>query len=192
MKQIESFFWGIVAALGALFLQLIIFIGSSILFEGNKEISFDAISLIPAFIISFAFIEEIFKYIVISKMVESYSLHRSFIVNSLFIGLGFAFTEFLLLSSVGNLPDRKILAELATVHIGTSGLIGYLIAIKNPNKIKTFIWITFLATFFHAGYNSLITQREFVQNYMILALLAFLVFYNILNLFRIESKLAQE
>lgn len=192
MKQIESFFWGIVAALGALFLQLIIFIASSIFFEGRKEISFETITLIPAFIISFAYIEELFKYIIISKVVESYSLHRSFIVNSWIVGVGFAFTEFLLLTSVGNLPDRKILMELATVHIGTSGLIGYLVAIKNPNKVNTLIWVTFIATLFHAGYNALITKREFVQNYLIMFLLAFLVFYNILNLLRIKSKLAQD
>lgn len=192
MKQIESFFWGIVAALGALFLQLIIFIGSSIFLEGKQEVSFETIALVPAFIISFAFIEELFKYIIISKVVESYSLHRSFIINSLLVGMGFAFTEFLLLSSVGNLPDRKILTELATVHIGTSGLIGYLVAIKNPKKISTLIWVTFAATFFHAGYNTLITKREFVQNYLIMFLLAFLVFYNILNLLRIKSKLAQD
>lgn len=192
MRQLESFFWGIVAALGALFLQLVVFI-SFLTFSGKNEIiSFDTLSLLPAFIIPFAFIEELFKYVIISKMIETYSLHRSFIVNSLFVGLGFAFTELMLLANVGTLPEKRILAELATVHLGTSGLIGYLVATSNPNKIKTTIWILLLATFFHAGYNLLITERNLAQNYIIIFLLAILVFGNIFNLLRIESKLAQE
>lgn len=190
MRQIESFLWGIIAALGALFVQLIIFIGFTTFAFQSSQVSFSIISSLPQFIIAFAFIEETFKYIIISRRVEIYSLERSFIINALFVGAGFAALEFLLLANIGALPERKILIELATIHLGTSGLMGYLVAIKNPKKIGAFLYATILATIFHAGYNLLIEKRDFFQNYIILFLLALLVFFNLFNLFRIKSKLA--
>lgn len=190
MKQIESFLWGIIAALGALFLQLTTLVTFSLFATKNLELQFTDVVNLPGFIIAFAFIEESLKYIVISKKIESYSLERGFIVNSLFTGLGFAAIELMLLASLGNMPENQILIELATLHIGTSGIIGYLVALKNPQKISTFVISAFFTTLIHAGYNLLVLKRDSIQNYAILAILGFLLAYNLLNLLRIRRKLA--
>lgn len=192
MRQLESFFWGIIAALGALFAELVIYIVFSTFFPQVAQLSYDALSSLPAFIIAFAFTEELFKYIIIAKRIDTYSFERTFVVNALMVGLGFAATEFMLLSSIGNMPENKILLELATIHIGTAGIMGYLVAIKNPKRIRTFLQTAIIATTFHAGYNLLIEKRELLQNYLILSLLGFLVIYNLFNLLRVKSKLAQE
>ena len=190
MRQIESFFWGIIAALGALFVQLLVFIGFSFFSNSQTEFTFSQLFILPQFVIAAAFIEETFRYLIISKVVEMYSLSKSFIINSLFVGLGFAATEFLLLETSGNLPNNQILSELAIVHIGISGIIGYLVAVKNPQRVWTFIYVVTLATILHSSYNFLIQKREFFQSYPILILLGLIILTNLFNLLRINRKLA--
>jgi hypothetical protein len=192
MRQFESFFWGIIAALGALFVQLMIFIGFMTFNNPAANTSFSALYLLPQFIILSALIEESFKYLIIAKRIELYSLEKSYVVNSLLVGLGFAATELWLLSSQATLPSPQILSELAIIHIGTAGLIGYLVATKNPKKFSTFLGAITLVTFFHAGYNFLIQKRGLAENYLILALLGFLIAINLINLLRISRKLAQD
>lgn len=190
MRQLESFFWGIIAAIGALFIELVIFsVASAVL--PQAAVSFNFLSFLPISIIAFAFIEEVFKYVIISQRVETYSFQLSFVFNSLCVGLGFAASELLLLKSTGNLPPFSIAAELATIHMGTAGLIGYMVAFRNPRKFSSLLQITVLATVFHASYNLLITQRELLQNYLIVSLLGILVFSNLWNTLRIKGKLAQ-
>ena len=192
MRQLESFFWGIIAALGALLVQLVFFIGLTASSATSVETSFSQLFILPHFIILAASIEEMLKYLVISKRVELYSLEKSYIVNSLFVGFGFIATEAWLLMNAGTLPSNQILAELAIVHLGTAGIIGYLVATKNPKKISTFLYTIFIVTLFHASYNFLIQHRGHYQNYIIFFLLALLVSINLLNLLRISHKLAQD
>ncbi len=167
MRQLESFFWGIIAALGALFVELLIFIGLSTYNSSMSNVSFSQLFLLPGFVIVAAATEEMFKYLIIAKRVDLYSLEKSYIVNALFVGLGFAATEFWLLASSGALPSRQILGELAILHLGTAGIIGYLVATKNPKRVSTFLYTISLVTFFHASYNFLIQKREYAQNYLI-------------------------
>ena len=192
MAQIESIFWGIIAALGALVVELVFFIGSSIYFSPSAEISFSQFFIIPQFIIVAACIEEIFKYIVISKGIERLSFEKSYITNSLFAGLGFFGVEMALILMSKGLPGFRALIEIAIVHVGTSGLIGYFVAIKNPKKIATFLLAIVFAVAFHASYNLLLLKREYVQNYSIFAILGVLILINVVNFFRISNKLAQE
>ena len=170
MAQIESIFWGIIAALGALVIELVFFIGSSIYINPTMEISFSQFFIIPQFIIVAACIEEIFKYIVISKRIERLSFEKSYIINSLLVGLGFFGVEIMLILTSKNLPAVQFLIEIAILHMGTSGLIGYFVAIKNPKKITTFLLAIIFAVAFHASYNLLILKREYVQNYLIFAI----------------------
>ncbi len=192
MRQMESFFWGIIAALGALVIELIAFIYFSIFSFHQADISFSALFIIPKFIILGVFIEESFKYIIISKCVERMSLGRSYIINSLFVGLGFFLTEIGLASTTGVLPRANILTEVAIIHIGTAGLIGYIIATKNPKRLWVFLYTLIWASFFHGSYNFLITNRTSTINYVIFALLGMLLLINILNIIRINKKLAQD
>lgn len=193
MRQLESIFWGIIAALGALVIELIAFIGISAYINPDFTLSFSQFFIVPQFIIFFACIEELFKYIIISKRIEMLSLEKTYVINSLLVGLGFFGVELILISmSTKVLPTWTILAEIAILHMGTSGLIGYVVAIKNPKKFSTLLYVLPVAVFFHASYNLLTIKREYWQNYAIFALLGLLILINISNLLRISRKLAQQ
>ena len=184
----ESFLWGIIAALGALVIEITAFFAFSA--YKNTEISFNIFFAIPPFILISACIEEFFKYIIISKKVESFSLEKSYIVNSMLVGLGFFGVELgLIYISNEILPAWKILAEIAILHIGTAGLIGYIIAVKNPHKFFTFLFALSIAVAFHAAYNFLVIKREFLQNYAVFCLLGLIILINIVNFFRISGKI---
>ena len=192
MRQLESFFWGIIASLGALIVELIVFIGFSISTDPTANISFSQLFLVPQFIIIGACIEEIFKYIIISKRIEMLSMQRSYIVNSFLVGLGFFSIELGLILTNGIALQIRPLSEIAIIHIGTAGLIGYIVATKNPKKVGTFIYAMIFAAFFHSTYNLLILKRTFIIDYAIFALLAMLILINIVNFIRINNKLAQD
>lgn len=192
MAQIESFFWGIIAALGALVAELIVFIGFSAYTGITADISFSQLFMIPGFIIVGACLEEIFKYIVISKRIEMLSLNRSYLINSFLVGLGFFSIELGLISMIGAIPPINLLMEIAIIHIGTSGLIGYIVATKNPRKASTFVSAIVFNTLLHSTYNFLILDRTFILNYLVFTLLSFILFLNFVNLIRINNKLAQE
>jgi len=192
MKQLESFFWGIIAALGALVIELIVFIFFSGLTNQPTNFSFATLFAIPQFIILAACIEEAFKYIVISKRIELLSLRRSYLINSFFVGLGFFGIELGMAAMTSSLPEAKLLAEIAIIHLGTAGIIGYIVATRNPKKISTFLIALLAATFFHSAYNLLIMNRAFVINYAIFIMLFFMIIINVFNLIRINSRLAQD
>jgi hypothetical protein len=192
MKQIESFFLGIIAALGALILELVFFIGYSIFTNQESNTFFSQLFIIPQLIILGAFIEEIFKYIVISKRVEMLSLSISYIINSFLVGLGFFSIELGLMRIAGDLPPQATLVEIAIIHIGTAGIIGYIVATKNPRKISTVFYALLVTTFLHSSYNILILQRNFIIHFIIYFLLILILLINFINLIRINKKLAQE
>lgn len=191
-NSIESFFWGIIAALGALIVELVVFIFFSSSDNQVANSSFLQFFIVPQFIIIGVFIEEIFKYVVISKCVEKFSLQRSYITNSLFVGLGFFSIELGLILTTSMIVGINLLIELAIIHIGTAGIIGYIVAIKNPKKIGSFIYAMIFATFFHGAYNFLIIDRTFILNYAIFVLLGIIILINFINLIKINNKLAQD
>jgi hypothetical protein len=192
MHQLESFFWGIIAALGALVVEFVAYISISAYVNQTSLMAFSQLFAVPQFIVLFAFIEEFFKYIVISRRIEMLSLEKSYLVNSFLLGLGFFGIELSFISMSMALPDWKVLAEIAILHIGTAGLIGYNVATKNPKKIFTFIYILSVAVFFHSIYNFLVIKREFWQNYGVFVLLGLLILINAFNFSRISRKLAQD
>ncbi|EKE20387.1 MAG: hypothetical protein ACD_8C00007G0003 [uncultured bacterium] len=189
MKNIiESFFLGIIAALGALIVELVFFIAFSFYSNSAVSLSFFQLFTIPKFIVLGAVIEELLKYIVISKRLETFSLGRLLMLNSFFVGLGFFATETCLSYFSNSVPPSNLLIELAIVHIGTAGFIGYIVASRNPKKISTFILTIFLASIFHVGYNLLILDRTFIVNYAIFGLLGVMLALNMLNIFLLNDK----
>jgi hypothetical protein len=192
MRQIESFFWGIVTALGALVIEIIFFITLSFYTDKASALSFSEIFLLPQFIIIATLIEEIFKYIILSKRTDAFSLEKTYLVNSFFVGLGFSSVEIIFIALSGTLPAWQFLAEITILHIGTSGLIGYFIAIRSRKKITVAIFAILIAVFFHAVYNLLTLNRDVFQNYAILILLGTLILINLSNFLRISHKFAQE
>ncbi len=192
MAQIESFFLGIIASLGALVVELIVFVAFSAYTNPASEISFSQLFLVPGFIAVGAGIEEIFKYVVIVKRVEMLSLSRSYLINSFLVGLGFFSLELGLIATTSSLPPTNTLLEIAIIHIGTSGIIGYIIATKNPKKIGTFLYAIILTSMLHSAYNLLVLNRTFFLNFVVFALLGFILLLNIVNLIRINKELAQD
>lgn len=190
MAQLESFFLGIIASLGALVIELVVFIGFSFFTNSTSDVTFSQLFTIPQLLVVSVFIEEIFKYIVIAKRVEMMSLGRSYLINSFFVGLGFFAIELGMISMTGTLPATNLLIEIAIIHIGTAGLIGYMIAVGNPRKVGTFLSAVILTAIFHVSYNLLALDRTVLTNYAIFAVLAMLIFFNVINLARINRKLA--
>lgn len=190
MKQLESFFWGIIAALGALIMELVVFMLFSELTSQSESFSFTQLFAIPKLILVGAFIEESLKYLIISKRIELLSLGRSYITNSLLVGLGFFSIELGIAMTTGTLPETKLLFEVALIHMGTAGIMGYIIATQNPRKTATFLYALLTATFLHGAYNFLIIERTLVIDYAVFGLLIAIIIINILNFIRINKKLA--
>lgn len=179
MNLIESFFFGIIAALGALIAELFVFIIISF-FNPSVAISFSGLFIVPYFIVAAACIEEILKYLFISKRIETLENKSSFFVNSLLIGLGFFGVELAFLAANGSkMPEIRFLAEIAIVHVGTAGLIGYAIGFKNPRRFSVFFPALLIATFFHSSYNFMAAKRDSFENYHIFIVLGIIILANL-------------
>jgi RsiW-degrading membrane proteinase PrsW (M82 family) len=193
MRQLESFFWGIIAALGALIFQLILYVGfSTYAFPVEKSPSFSEFFSLPLFVLAGVLIEEGFKYLIISKRIELFSQERTYIVNSIFVGLGFFATELGLIYLSDPIGQIKSVIEILIIHIGTAGIIGYYVATKNPKKISTFLLALTMATALHVAYNFSVMQRNLITNGVVIFILATLIFFNIFNFIFIKTKLAQD
>ena len=67
MKLFESFLWGIIAALGALIVEIVFYIIASFFIDPTSSLPFSQFFIVPQFIIAAACIEEVLKYIIIFK-----------------------------------------------------------------------------------------------------------------------------
>ncbi len=205
MRQIESFFLGIIAALGALILELVVLVIISISADYGIELtpenlfSLDVIpktlSVFHYLLLASVIIEESLKYVMIAKRVEVFSLDRKIILNSFLVGLGFALVEIMLIygkisSGTAEFFYQNI-AEIILIHISTAGIIGYFVATRNPRKIITFIKPVAIAVFFHLLYNLLVIYRDgYSTGPFIIALLIILLAINIFNVIGINKRLA--
>jgi len=186
MAQLESFFWGIIAAAGALVIEVIFFIVISPYADPTGMVSFSHFFSIPKFIIAAACIEEIFKYAIILRRLKTPPLEKSGLLNSLLVGLGFFVFELVLILITRTSPSPQFLAEIAIIHIGTAGLIGYIITAKNARGVAAFMYAMAVAVAFHATYNLLSLKRDYLNNYLVFFILGALVAVNIANFFRIK------
>jgi len=204
MRQIESFFLGILAALGALVSQsfILLIIGffirkSEISAYGQSAIGFSDAKMLPLLIVIpvAVLVEEIFKYIIIVKKVDLISYGRSLLFNSLLVGLGFAGLEAFLIYSgfenriISSMNVQNVI-EIVSIHIFTAGIIGYYIATRNPKKIATFFEAVLTVFLIHLAYNLLALYRNTSLDPFIFALLAVLFIVNFSNFISINKKLA--
>ncbi len=128
MKYIESLFWGIIAALGALVLEFLITEVLQISFP--PSLSFAVIA---------AGVEEILKYIVIAKRIKMLFEKKILIIASLLAGLSFAMVEaFLIYEKIGAEWRRYYpnIAGIILLHILTAGIIGYFAATGDAKNWK--------------------------------------------------------
>ncbi len=80
MKQLESFFWGIIAAVGAGVVQFIFFILFSIFTDPAGKLSYGDFFSIPVFILVIAFVEEFFKFLMLTRRITGISSKKTFFI----------------------------------------------------------------------------------------------------------------
>ena len=193
MKYIESIFWGIIAAAGAILVQLFAFLIITIL-NPTAQVTLNLYLTMPLFIIISAFIEELFKFIVISQRIKLYSKGKLNIINALLVGLGFFGLEFAIISNnystVG--VSFAYVFEIAILHIGTAGLIGYMIEKNKSKNLAKFSATLVIVTIFHFVYNILSSTRSEMTNYGIYVTLASLILLNFASLLWSQKELAKD
>ncbi len=191
MHQLESFFWGILAALGALLFEFIAFLFASM---QQKTLDYSATDFLalPAMIILTAAAEEIMKLLVISKRVETFSVCYSFIFNSMLVGLGFAMVEIFLIKefSLHGSQDLLSLIMITIIHISTSAYLGYRVAIHARNKARFIICTLMIAILIHALYNGIISINHPLSNVIAITYSSCLILFIISLLFKIKTRLA--
>ncbi|GBE16490.1 hypothetical protein BMS3Abin15_00307 [bacterium BMS3Abin15] len=205
MRQIESLFLGIIAALGAVVLELIVLVIISIFADYETALTSESLFSLNAMpktlsafhylLLTSAVIEESLKYVMIVKRVEVFSLDRKIILNSFLVGLGFALVEVVLIYGKISSGSAEFfyqnIAEIILIHVSTAGIIGYFIATRNPKKIRTFIKPVAIVVFFHLLYNLLVVYRDnYLADPLIISLLTILVVVNIFNIMVINRRLA--
>jgi hypothetical protein len=193
MKFIESLFLGIIAALGALFVEIAIntlVIGENLSPLHLAHPSLEGIGLM--FLLPII-IEEFFKFLIIKKRLEYFSLGRALIINSMILGLGFGLVEISLIYLWGQANSRasQSILEILALHTLTAGMIGYLLSQLNPKKITTAIKVIFVSALIHLAYNFLVFYRNDILNFAILGLLSIVAIFLMANIILFDKKLAQ-
>ena len=187
MKIIESFFLGILAACGALVLELVFII------PFDKTVVENQVYSIGIFLLLAVIIEEIFKYIVVIKRIDIFSYGRGIIINSFIAGLGFSLFEIFLIFEKKSLSLEffyESILGLTLIHVLTFGIIGYFIALGGNSKLLFFKTI-FITSSIHFFYNFLILNESRFTEALIFSLLIILTLVTIANLSTINRKLAQ-
>ena len=179
MKLFESFFWGFIAALGALILEITSYIIISPFVDPKGTVPFSEFFITPKLILVAACIEEISKYVIIAKRFNVLTIDKIKLGNALSIGAGFFLFELMLILSTRVSPSPQFLIEIAIIHIGTAGLIGGFLAIKNIRKIAAFAYAMALSLTLHSAYNILLLDRNDTRNYFIFLVLGIVVISNL-------------
>ncbi len=180
MQKLESFFWGVIAAGGAVVFQFIFFLATTNFIVPEAKLSFDQFYVIPVVIMLFAFLEEFFKYLMLTQRITSISTRPAFFINAFLIGLGFFALELTsILANAGTLEIQKIF-EIAILHLGTTLLMGYFIfEAKKSSRLGGAFYSLLLATSLHFSFNWLTLQASPLSGslaILILSLFPFLAF----------------
>ncbi|PJA87157.1 MAG: hypothetical protein CO141_00965 [Candidatus Moranbacteria bacterium CG_4_9_14_3_um_filter_42_9] len=167
MKLFKPLFFGIIASLGALFLELLL----SLFLGSPEKLSSLFFSTLSPLLIAAILIEEFLKFIFIYKNFqqievwmkssdEENNFKRATLLDSFLIGLGFSCLElfFILL----NLPGQSLHAlgltilGTAAIHILTAGVIGYLVVAARKMSLDWTAKTLLIAFSLHFIYNYLI------------------------------------
>lgn len=155
MRLIESFFLGLIAAFGSLVVEFF-------LYSLGETLPVSTWQLAIILFIGRAFIEEFLKCIIIYKKIGHLYSRGSILLNSAFVGLGFAATEFFLLyskSGIKLINDLKPLAGVALVHVATALIAGYIISTNRHGKVRIIWKIIAINLLIHLAYNFLALER---------------------------------
>jgi hypothetical protein len=186
-KIIQSFFWGIFAAGFALILEIALKTLLEIFFFKNTlNLSlFDHFSI---YIIIFASIEELSKYIIISKKINTLSDGKLSIIYAFFSGAGFSLLEFFFIYKFYSLENHILitLLQITILHISTFGIITYYLHQNRKNVILPIL----ASIIIHTSYNFIVFNSEKMPSQIMLSFFLLIILINIRNLFTIQNKLA--
>lgn len=176
MNNLQSFSLGILAAIGALFLEVLLLNFSEPLsFIGKEKVAKEFISL-DFFFFSAILIEELLKYFLISKFL---SKEKNFVFSSFFLGLGFSLFELILIYwnyKIGIEFEISGIIGVILIHIATSVIIAYSIWKNIGKKLLAFLEGFIPAIIIHSLYNIASVVETGYQNKIIFALLIFIAF----------------
>lgn len=182
MKKLESLFLGIIAALGALFLEAAFLT----VFEPSSVSSKELFSFGYMFFAAIA-IEELLKLAVIHKALPQ---KNNYVINALFFGLGFSFLEIALV--YWNNQNRiaynlEGIFGIVMIHVSTSLIAGYSLAGRAKKSFFTYSQIFITILIVHSSYNILSSIETACQKQLMLYLLGFLLLLDIFLLFKSRS-----
>lgn len=187
MKYFESFFWGIVAALAALFLELLIFLGHQI-FSGQALANTYFVATIPMLVLV-SFSEELSKVFVISKKIKTILPTSQIVLGSLIFGCGFFLVELVMMILDREFALANVL-ENFILHVSTAGIIGYLLYNSPQDRLGTFAKAFSAAWAIHFFFNWLAVGEASLALYSKIILLIILASFNIYGLAKTSRGLA--
>ena len=160
MRILKYFYFGILAAFGALILELII----KIIFYGEQySVSRESIDHISLIIIIAIFIEELFKLLFIWAIARETSQRKNIFLLSFFVGLGFASVEIAFNLNDGFLAQPLLYFQLLGIlllHTFTAGFSGFFVArIKSMNILKI-LGVILFAGAIHLLYNAAVIYEH--------------------------------
>jgi len=146
----RPFFFGIIAAFFALIMEQIIYV------IGGSSIEYELLPKLSVILLAAAAIEEAAKLAMISKSTDNMEIGiKKMILAGAIFGLGFSAAEIFLYAfneAVSWQNSLWPLAQIAVLHITTSGLAGA--AIVRTRNFPLIVPMIFLINFLiHAGYN---------------------------------------
>lgn len=198
MKIPRLFFFGVIAALSALFLELLLLsvMGSA------QEMLYAFFTQVTPLLFAVVLLEEIFKFIFVYKSCSDLksdheetadpdAIVKKNFLASIYIGLGFSLVELLVVSlnlSLDRSFSQLVLPSLGivVVHVVTSATMGYLLTISKSVNFVLIFKIFVVTISFHIFYNLLVIYS--VNPLYIYLYLLFLILFILVMFFKITPK----
>ena len=160
MRYGESFFWGVLAAAGALVLQMFFSLLGELFFsiETQRQFIDGLLTASPVFFVVAVVIEEILKYaFILQRAHRLQCFGRAIMIHALFIGSGFATLELVFLLFRENTLSAIFSTDalgIFLLHILTAGIIGF-VCMHMQSPITKFVRAIFIVSLIHVFYNIL-------------------------------------
>lgn len=178
MKKLQFFILGIIAAFGALFLELLVFS----VFNFKTGYFYVYTNSLNLTIIFSVLLEEAVKiiilYQILKKMIAERTPKKYIFLFALMAGLGFSITEILFNffnSQINRYFSWSDAFGLLAVHTATFAILGYILAKKNNLSLPKFALFFPIVFSFHLFYNSLIIYQWSSICYFLFIILSFLL-----------------
>lgn len=191
-NALHSFSWGVIVAGMSLVFQLFAISLAFPLSESSITIEMIENSILLLF--TYVFIEESFKYFIVSKKIINLSYGKGFILNAWLAGLGFSMLELFIIyqkSIYANMEFTTLdLAKISLLHIFTFGIFGYVIAIQEKKGLV--VKVLLFNIIVHFIYNYSIIFLDYYSYYITSGIIIGLFLINIVQIFIVNKKLASD